>query len=148
MNLSKDEKEKLILLAQVHDIGKIGIPDDILNKKGKLAPDEWEIMKSHSEKGYRIALSSSELSKIADLILKHHERWDGTGYPIGLKGDEIPLECRILAIVDSYDAMTHQRPYNNPKTPEEAFKEIERCAGTQFDPVVAKVFIETFRERI
>ncbi|MGC9771743.1 PAS domain S-box-containing protein/diguanylate cyclase (GGDEF) domain-containing protein [Fervidobacterium changbaicum] len=142
MNLSEDEREKLILLAQVHDIGKIGIPDDILNKKGKLTKEEWEIMKSHSEKGYKIAINSPELSKIADLILHHHERWDGNGYPMGLKGTEIPIECRILAIVDAYDAMTSQRPYNTPKTHEEAIEELKRNAGTQFDPTIVEVFIE------
>jgi len=126
----------------MHDIGKVAIPDNILNKSRPLTKEEWEILKSHSEKGYRIALSSPELSKIAELILKHHERWDGKGYPFGLKGEEIPIECRILAVADAYDAMTNLRPYNKVKTPHEAIEEIKRCSGTQFDPFIVEVFLE------
>ncbi len=102
---------ELALLAHLHDIGKIAIPDSILNKTGKLTKDEWEIMKKHSEAGYRIAASSPELAFIADYILSHHERWDGTGYPERLKHYQIPLQSRIIAVVDAYDAMTNPRAY-------------------------------------
>ncbi|PKM80682.1 MAG: phosphohydrolase [Firmicutes bacterium HGW-Firmicutes-13] len=127
-----------MLLAKVHDLGKVGISDKILFKKSKLTDDEWEIMKQHSEKGYRIAQSSPDLALVADLILRHHERWDGSGYPLGLKGEEIPIECRILAVVDAYDAMFNERPYNRVMTHEEAVAELRHCKGTQFDPVLVE----------
>ncbi len=132
----------LTLLAQVHDIGKVGIPDSILHKTGPLTDEEWKIMRQHSEKGYRIALASPDLSSIADLILKHHEKWDGTGYPLGIKGEEIPLECRIISIVDAFDAMTNDRPYRKAKSKEVAIEEIKKCAGTQFDPTLVEIFLE------
>lgn len=141
MGLSEAKKNNLVLLADVHDLGKVAIPDEVLNKKGKLTEEEWEIMKSHAEKGYRIALNSYELSSIAELILKHHERWDGKGYPLNLKGEEIPIECRILAVADAYDAMTNLRPYNTVKTHKEAIEEIKRCSGSQFDPKVVEAFL-------
>ncbi|KRQ86304.1 Cyclic di-GMP phosphodiesterase response regulator RpfG [Caloramator mitchellensis] len=140
MNLNEIQKNNLILLSQMHDLGKVAIPDEILNKKEPLTKEEWEILKTHPERGYRIAISSPELAGIADYILKHHERWDGNGYPFGLKADEIPLECRILAIADAYDAMTSLRPYNKQKTPQQAIEEIKRCSGTQFDPQIADIF--------
>lgn len=142
LGLSRKQKEDLALLAKVHDLGKVGIPDSILFKPGPLTPEEWEVMRLHSEKGWRIAQASSDLADIADLILKHHERWDGKGYPLGLAGEEIPIECRILAIVDSYDAMTSQRPYKEAMPPEEALAEIRRCSGTQFDPNLVEMFLE------
>ncbi|HSW35977.1 MAG TPA: PAS domain S-box protein, partial [Candidatus Limnocylindrales bacterium] len=114
--LSAHQLSDLVLLAQVHDLGKIGIPDNILFKPGPLSAEEWEVMREHTGKGYRIASSSPDLSGVADLILKHHERWDGSGYPLGLKETEIPVECRILAVVDAFDAMTSKRPYNKRKS--------------------------------
>ena len=132
--LPASQLDNLALLAQVHDLGKVGIPDKILFKKGPLNDKEWEIMRSHPEKGYRIAVSSPDLSGIAQLILKHHERWDGKGYPLGISGNEIPIECRILAIVDAYDAMTNDRPYSKAKTEQEALSELLKCSGSQFDP--------------
>ena len=141
VNLDTSQLTDLVLLSQVHDLGKVGIPDKILFKPGKLNDDGWEIMKMHSEKGYRIALSSLELSSIAEFILKHHERWDGKGYPLGLKGEEIPLLCRILAIVDAFDAMTHDRPYQKAVSDKEALIELKRCAGEQFDPHLVDQFI-------
>ncbi|NMC67350.1 MAG: diguanylate cyclase [Spirochaetales bacterium] len=140
MNLEKSKKDNLFLLSEVHDIGKIAIPDSILQKPGKLSESEWEIMKSHSEKGYRIAINSEELSNIAELVLKHHERWDGKGYPLGLKGEEIPIECRILSIADSFDAMTSQRPYNIIKNVDQALDEIINCSGKQYDPYIVEIF--------
>lgn len=143
INLDENRKNRLMLLAEVHDLGKIAIPDKILKKPGKLTEEEWEIMKTHTEKGYRIALNSHELSSIADLILKHHERYDGTGYPLGIRENEIPIECRILSVADAYDVMTNLRYYNEIKTHEEAIKELIRCKGTQFDPVIVDAFIDT-----
>lgn len=139
--LSPQQMANLSLLAQVHDIGKVGIPDAILFKPGFLTEEEWEIMRQHSEKGYRIALASPDLAGVADLILKHHERWDGRGYPLGLKGEEIPIECRILAIADAFDAMTSDRPHRKARTVEEALQEIRRCTGTQFDPELVEAFL-------
>ncbi|MEW5785059.1 MAG: PAS domain S-box protein [Bacillota bacterium] len=141
LNLTTRQLSDLALLAQVHDLGKVGIPDSILFKKGSLTEEEWEIMRRHPEKGYRIAVSSPDIAGVADLILKHHERWDGTGYPLKLKGREIPVECRILAIVDAYDAMTHERPYSKVKTKKAALAELKRCAGIQFDPELVKLFL-------
>jgi HD-GYP domain-containing protein (c-di-GMP phosphodiesterase class II) len=99
-------------------------------------------MRQHAEKGYRIAQETNDLAGIADLILKHHERWDGKGYPLGLAGEDIPVECRILAIVDSFDAMTNDRPYRKALTAQEALEEIARWSGTQFDPHLVKHFLE------
>lgn len=132
----------LKLFAQFHDIGKVGIPDSILHKQGPLLPEERSEMNRHCEIGQRIAQSSKDLLPIADWILKHHEYWSGKGYPLGLKGEEIPVECRILAIVDAYDAMTNDRSYRRALSQEEAVAEIERCAGTQFDPSLVRDFIE------
>lgn len=144
--LSTKQQIDLALLAQVHDLGKVGIPDNILFKPGPLTEKEWEVMRLHPEKGYRIAQSAPDLSGIAELILKHHERWDGKGYPLGLKGEDIPVECRILAIVDSFDAMTNDRPYKKGLKKDEALEEIIKYAGTQFDPNLVDMFLELFKE--
>jgi diguanylate cyclase (GGDEF)-like protein/PAS domain S-box-containing protein len=142
IGMSDSEIKDMRMLAQFHDIGKIGIPDLILFKPGKLTDDEWFIMKKHSEIGYRIAQTSPDLVHISDWILKHHEKWDGTGYPFGLKGKEIPIQCRILAIVDSYDAMINDRPYRKAMSKEAAKEEIKRYAGEQFDPWLIDMFID------
>lgn len=148
MGLHDNELDELSLLAMLHDIGKIAIPDYILGKPGKLSEEEWKIMKGHCEIGYRIAVASPELAHIADLILCHHERWDGKGYPQGLKGEEIPLLSRIISVVDAYDAMTNDRPYHGAITGEEALKELDRCSGTQFDPcIAAKVIMVISRDK-
>ena len=132
------------LLAQFHDIGKVGIPDRILMKPGPLSPEEAIEMQRHCEVGYRIALAATDLVPIADWILKHHEWWNGQGYPGGLKGEKIPLECRILAIVDSYDVITNDRPYRKGKSHGEALGEIQKYAGIQFDPYLVKKFFQVF----
>jgi len=145
IGLTSNQLDNLNLLAQVHDLGKVGIPDHILFKKGPLTKDEWEIMRQHAEKGYRIAVSSPDLSGIADLILKHHEKWDGTGYPLGIRGKEIPIECRVISIVDAFDAITNDRPYSKAKSVEESLAEIKRCAGIQFDPELVEVFASVIK---
>ncbi len=137
----------LRLLAKFHDIGKVGIPDRILFKPGPLTSNEFSEMKRHSEIGHRIAQSNPDLVPIAGWILKHHEWWDGQGYPQGLKGEEIPLECRILAIADAFDAMTNDRPYHRALSREEAIAEIMKCAGSQFDPNLIKVFLQLLQQR-
>jgi diguanylate cyclase (GGDEF)-like protein len=141
VNLPGHLLDDLSLLALLHDAGKLGIPDYILLKKDKLNQDEWEIMKQHSERGYSIASSIPELASIAEAILYHHERWDGKGYPHRLTGKEIPLLSRIIAIVDAFDVMTHDRPYHTAISVDQALEEIARCSGTQFDPLIASAFI-------
>ncbi len=141
IGLSERPISDLRLLAQFHDIGKVGIPDSILFKNSSLIKEEFFEMQRHCEIGFRIAQSAPDLVPIADWILKHHERWDGKGYPLGLQGNEIPLECRILAIADAYDAMVSDRPYRKAMSRADALKEINRCAGSQFDPILADKFI-------
>lgn len=146
LSLSDGDLGKLALLAVLHDIGKIAIPHSILLKPGKLTDAEWEIMKTHTEKGYRIASASKELKPIGEYILHHHERWDGAGYPGGLAGDEIPLLSRIITVVDSHDVMVHDRPYHRAMSREAAEAELRRCSGTQFDPKLVEVFLEVLKE--
>ncbi len=146
LSLSSNTLDNLNLLAQVHDLGKVGIPNDILLKKGPLNEEEWTTIRKHPEKGYRIAVASPDLIGVADLILKHHEKWDGTGYQLGIRGDDIPIECRILAIADSFDVMTSDRPYKKRKSKEEAIIELEKCSGTQFDPELVKLFLSILEE--
>lgn len=135
----------LELFAHFHDIGKVGISDNILNKQGPLTDYEWREMKTHSELGHRIAKTTVDLLPIADWILKHHERWDGNGYPFGLVGTKIPIECRILAIADAYDAITNDRPYRKAASQEEALAEIRKNAGLQFDPELVDRFEKLVR---
>lgn len=141
LNLPSDELNNLTLLAALHDIGKIAIPNSILDKPGKLNPEEWELMKRHPEIGYRIALSCPELASIADAILAHHERWDGKGYPLGLSESQIPLISRIISLADAFDVMTTGRPYQPGISTEAALEEIAACAGSQFDPDLAQLFM-------
>lgn len=133
-------------LAYLHDIGKIVISDDIIYKPAPLTKREEEEVKRHCEIGYRITHSVNELKDLADLILKHHEWWDGNGYPLGLKGEEIPLECRMLSIIDAYDVMTGNRPYRLKLTHEEALIELKKQAGTQFDPWLVQAFVDSFQD--
>jgi diguanylate cyclase (GGDEF)-like protein/PAS domain S-box-containing protein len=142
LNLSQDLVNDLTLLARFHDLGKVGVGDHILYKPGALTEDEWRQMRQHCEIGERIASSVPDLQPIAELILKHHERWDGKGYPLGISGRDIPLPCRILAIVDAYDAMTSDRPYRKAMSKQKAVQELRRCARTQFDPDLVERFIQ------
>ncbi|HNX28406.1 MAG TPA: diguanylate cyclase [Syntrophomonadaceae bacterium] len=137
----------LRLFAQFHDIGKVGLPDRILFKPEALTPEERKEMQRHSEMGHRIALSSPDLVHIADWILKHHEWWNGSGYPLGLAQYDIPLECRILAVADAYDAMTSNRPYRKAMSHDDAVAELKRCAGIQFDPYLIEQFIEMLEQK-
>ena len=144
--LSSKEMDELSLLALLHDIGKVGIDSNILKKTGALTSAEWDEIKRHPEIGYRIAQATPELAVVADLILSHHERWDGSGYPRGLKGAEIPLPCRILAVADAYDAMMSDREYRNAMSREDAVYELEKNAGMQFEPGIVKFFAGTLRK--
>jgi diguanylate cyclase (GGDEF)-like protein len=141
LKLPQHQVDRIKLLAKFHDIGKVGIPDGILTKPSNLSSEEWVIMKSHSGIGKRIAEVSPELRDISNLIYHHHERFDGAGYPMGLSGQDIPIECRILSIVDTFDAMTNDRPYRKAQSAENAVAEIVRCAGTQFDSHLADIFV-------
>ncbi|MGQ9496764.1 MAG: sensor domain-containing diguanylate cyclase/phosphohydrolase [Desulfotomaculales bacterium] len=145
VGLAGDELDRLALLARVHDIGKVGVPAHILFKPGPLTKEERDEMKRHVELGYRLARSFPELAPVADLILQHHEWWNGQGYPRGLKGEEINLLSRILAIVEAYDAMTSDRPYRKALPHKAAIAELQRCAGTQFDPRLVGVFVRLMR---
>ena len=133
-----------MLLAEFHDLGKVLIPDEILFKPGPLTHYEWEEMKTHCDKGAMIASSIAELAHLSIYIRSHHERWDGTGYPQGLSGQGIPLFCRMLSIVDSFDAMTNFRPYHYPVSKDVALAELHKNAGRQFDPELVELFVETF----
>lgn len=141
LGLSKENLYDLELFAYLHDIGKIGIHEGILNKPDVLTDSEWDEMKKHPEIGYRIAQSTPDLAQIAEYILAHHEHYDASGYPRGLGKDEIPLASRIVAVVDAYDAMTSDRPYRKAMSKEAALWELNRCSGKQFDPDIVELFI-------
>ncbi len=146
IGVSNSHLNKLSLLATLHDIGKTSLPEEILTKAGELSEKEWERVKQHPERGYKIASASEEFAAIAEEVFSHHEHWDGSGYPRGLKGEEIPLLARIISIVDAYDVMTTGRPYKEAVSKEEALKEIENCAGSQFDPELAEKFVKMMRK--
>lgn len=147
MGMSGDQLDELEMLGMLHDIGKIAIDDRILNKPDSLTDEEYEEMKKHPEIGFRIACTIPEMAGVAEYILTHHERWDGTGYPEGIAGEEIPLPARIIAVADAYDAMVSDRPYRKALTKDEAIEVLRANAGTQFDPAVVEVFIEYLNEQ-
>ena len=142
MGKSKAEQDEIYALGLLHDIGKIGIPVNIINKKGKLTDEEFDIIKTHTVIGWEILQSIKELPKLSTGAKWHHEKYDGSGYPDGLSGKDIPEEARIICLADCYDAMTSQRSYSSPRSQAEVKKEIERCMGTHFDPDIAKVMLE------
>jgi len=140
LGLSQDRIATIRAAALLHDIGKIGIPDAILNKEGSLTAEEWKPIKTHPELGVEILRHVTDLAGCLPAILHHHERYDGTGYPTGLKGSDIPPEARILAVADAYDAITSLRPYHKKLSHREGLAELRRHAGTQFDPELVDVF--------
>jgi diguanylate cyclase (GGDEF)-like protein/putative nucleotidyltransferase with HDIG domain len=142
MGLAGEEIGEIRLGALLHDIGKVGIPEEILGKRGPLNPEEWEKMKEHVLYGDRMLEPLQTISRIREMVCHHHEMFDGSGYPHGLVGDQIPIGSRIIAIADAYDTITSDRIYKKARTPAAAFEELERCAGSQFDPELVRLFIE------
>ena len=148
LGLSKEEVDVLELAGMYHDIGKISIPDAILNKPDKLTDEEYEIIKTHTQIGYQILRAADEYSGLAEYALSHHERWDGRGYPKGLKGEEIPLFSRIINVADSFEAMTADRPYHKGMSIVDAVLEIKNCSGRQFDPGISNLFLTKILQRV
>ncbi len=146
MGLPAAQVEEIRLGAVLHDIGKVGIPENILNKSGPLNPEEWETMKSHVTFGAKVLEPLTPLVRVREMVLHHHEFYDGSGYPGGDAGDTIPLGARIIAIADAYDTITSNRTYKKGRSAAEALAEVERCAGAQFDPAIVEVFVRTMRE--
>lgn len=143
MQFSKDAVEQMRIAGLIHDIGKIGVDEKILNKPDRLTLDERRDVERHPEIGWKILSSANEFLELAQFVLCHHEKWDGNGYPNGLKGDSIPIESRIISIADAYDAMTSERSYKKGISKEDAITELKRCSGIQFDPTIVEVFVNT-----
>jgi diguanylate cyclase (GGDEF)-like protein len=148
VKLTSSQLDDLSILASLHDIGKVAIPEKILMKKGKLTEKEWEIIKRHPVVGFNIAIASTQIVHVAKSILACHEHWDGSGYPNGLKGESAPIASRIILIADAYEVMTSGRTYKKPISKDEAIKELKRCSGTQFDPMLVNEFIEIISRSI
>lgn len=148
LNLNSKQIRELKVLAYLHDIGKIGVCESIIEKPGPLTQEEYNLIKNHSEKGFRIANCTPDLSHVAYGILTHHERYDGNGYPLGLKGEEIPLLSRIISVVDAFDAMTSARAYRKAMSKSQAIEELRKNSGTQFDSKIVDVFIEEIESDI
>lgn len=146
MRLTERQIEELTMLVQMHDIGNVSISGEILQKPGSLNKAEWATVKKHSEIACRMAQAISE-NRLAEQILAHHEHWDGNGYPQGLKAHEIPMAARIMAIIDAYEVMTHGAVYKAAVSSRQALEELQHCSGTQFDPEIAKIFIELIEEK-
>ncbi|MDT9722542.1 diguanylate cyclase [Paenibacillus sp. ClWae2A] len=147
LTLENAEKRRFVLGALIHDIGKLEIPWSILNKKDKLTAEEWETIKGHVTWGKKMVITNDRFADLIPYIELHHERYDGKGYPYGLKGNEIPRLCRMLTVIDSFDAMTTERPYQETKNVEEAIRELRACSGSQFDPELAELFIQYIEKR-
>ncbi|MGB5823931.1 MAG: HD domain-containing phosphohydrolase [Proteocatella sp.] len=148
LGLSISELCELDLATRLHDIGKITIPENILLKPAKLTDEEFRIMKTHSENGYSIVTASNGLESIASAVRTHHERWDGGGYPLALKKEEIPIMARIISVVDAFDAMTSERPYHGAVDFKDAIVEIIGCRGTHFDPKIVDVFVNVISYKV
>jgi putative nucleotidyltransferase with HDIG domain len=146
LRLEKERLSVLRLAALLHDVGKLVVPSSVLLKRGPLTEEELGQMRRHPAAGARMLRSLGAPETILPLVLHHHERWDGEGYPTGRRGDDIPLEARVLCIADSFDAMTSMRPYRASWTPDEALEELERCAGTQFDPELVTAFASAWAD--
>lgn len=146
LGLPKEDIQTARVAGLLHDIGKIGIQDDILKKKGKLTKEEYEVIKTHVEKSVEMIRFLPHMNYVIPAVLSHHERYDGKGYPNGIKGKEIPILGRILAVCDSFDAMVSRRAYKEKLSVEYAIGELENGKGTQFDPDVAQAFIELVEE--
>jgi len=142
----EERLKSLRIGGRLHDIGKLAIPDAVLSKEGRLEADELAQIQEHPKVGATLILRIAALRDAIPYVLYHHERWDGTGYPSGKAGEEIPVEARVLAVADAFDAMTSDRPYRPALSHDEALAEVERCAGTQFDPKIARIFLELFGE--
>jgi HD-GYP domain-containing protein (c-di-GMP phosphodiesterase class II) len=140
--LGADDIKELGMAGELHDIGKIAVDETILNKSGPLTPTEWVQIKHHPEIGYRLLGATAEFNHIAECVLAHHERWDGGGYPKGIKGEEILWKARVIAVADAFDAMTCARPYRDAMSTEAAAAELKASAGTQYDPDIVKVFVD------
>lgn len=148
IKMDYETKKKLICAAYLHDLGKINIPKELLIYDGKLTDEQWEALKKHPKDSADIISDVPALNSLAPIVLSHHEHYDGSGYPQGLKGDDIPYLSRVLALSDSFDAMTHRRPYKTTKTVEQAYEEIRRCSGTQFDPKLTEDFIAAMESEV
>jgi two-component system cell cycle response regulator len=148
LGLRRDELQELSKAAQLHDLGKLAVPDEILHKRGELDEREWEFIHQHTVVGERILRASPAYQNVATIVRSSHERWDGSGYPDGLAGEDIPLASRIISVCDAYDAMISDRPYRPARSPEDALSEIERCSGSMFDPTVARVLVAHMRDRL
>lgn len=146
LGLEKDAMRDLELGALLHDIGKIGVPDAILRKPAKLTEDEWEKMKLHPMHGKKILRNITFLDGASKIVSQHHEKWDGTGYPFGLRGEDVDIGARIFSVVDAFDAMVSDRVYRKGCSYEAALEELERCAGTQFDPMIVEAFKQVPKE--
>lgn len=146
LNLTAEEQERIRLGAVLHDVGKIGIEDNILKKQAPLDQEEWKVMQKHPDIGFDIMSRVEGLKDVIGGMRYHHERWDGKGYPFGMKGEEIPLLARIISVADTYDAMVSTRPYRKGLDPKIAYDEIVKYSGTQFDPKVVDAFIEAFKK--
>jgi diguanylate cyclase (GGDEF)-like protein len=142
LGLQEDDVKELTMAGMYHDIGKISLPDAILKKPGSLTKEEYAIVKEHTNNGYQILRAADGYSNLAQIVLYHHEWYNGNGYPKGLKGEAIPLYSRIIAVADAFEAMTSKRPYKHSISETAALKELKACAGTQFDPKIVAVFIE------
>jgi HD-GYP domain-containing protein (c-di-GMP phosphodiesterase class II) len=140
--LDAEEQDVIVRAAELHDIGKIGIPDEILHKRDELSEEEWELMRKHPIIGERVLDAAPALRPVATVVRSTHERWDGAGYPDGLAGRDIPLGARAILICDAYNAMTEGRPYRSPLSSDGALEELRSAAGTQFDPELVRVFCE------
>jgi HD-GYP domain-containing protein (c-di-GMP phosphodiesterase class II) len=140
------ELQAIRIGGPVHDVGKVQIPDDLLFKPGPLDDEEREVVRIHPEAGAELVRAIPWLAPGLACVLYHHERWDGLGYPLGLAGDQIPREARVLAVADAFDAMTSKRPYRRALPQDAAIAEVERCAGSQFDPLVSAAFAGAWRD--